>query len=102
MAVMALAQAHVLIASGVVRVQQDFPEELAHGAQLGFAVAQRVAEMVVAVDHSLAEYVLNVQVVRHGSHHVGPKALAVQQGQLDLFAAGDIADAENNGIEVAT
>ncbi len=57
--------------------------------------------MVVAVDHPLAEHVLNVQMVRYGSYHVGPEALAVQQRQLDLFTAGDVANAENHGIEVA-
>ncbi len=57
--------------------------------------------MVVAVDHPLAEHVLNVQMVGNGLDHVGPEALAVQQRQLDLFTAGDITNAENDGIEVA-
>ncbi|RMM09900.1 hypothetical protein APX70_08573 [Pseudomonas syringae pv. maculicola] len=77
--VVALAQAHVLIALGIVRVQQYFPEELAHRAQFELVVAQRMAKMVVAVDHALAEHVLHIQVVRHGADHIGPEAFAVQQ-----------------------
>ncbi|MNO73096.1 hypothetical protein D3C76_640550 [compost metagenome] len=86
---------------GVFGVQQQLPEPVAHLRQLGAAVAQGLAEVAVAEDHALAGHVLHVELVGHGTHHVRPEALAFEQRQLHLLAAGDVADAEDHRLVVA-
>ncbi|MNO77212.1 hypothetical protein D3C76_683130 [compost metagenome] len=81
-------------------MQEDFPEVLAHLLQFGTVVAQCLAQMVVAEDHSLADHVLHVKVIGHGPHDVGPEAFALLQRQLDELAAGDIGDAQDHCLEV--
>ena len=100
MPLLAASLTQFFVALAVVRVQQDFPEILAHLLQLILAVAQGLAQMVVAVDHSAGADVLHIQVVGDCAHHVGPEALALQQRQLGLLAIGDVIDAENHRIEV--
>ncbi|MNC20806.1 hypothetical protein D3C75_687700 [compost metagenome] len=51
--------------------------------------------MVVAVDHALADYILHIQMIRYGTHHVRPKPFAFLQRQFDELAAGDVGDAQN-------
>ncbi|MNO85726.1 hypothetical protein D3C76_771040 [compost metagenome] len=95
-----LALARAVVVVGIVGVQEDFPEVLAHLLQFSAVVAQRLAQMVVAEDHSLADHVLHVKVIGHGPHDVGPEAFALLQRQLDELAAGDIGDAQDHGLEV--
>ncbi|MCY1430603.1 hypothetical protein D9M71_465530 [compost metagenome] len=101
MAGVALLLAQCLVVRGILGVQQQFPEAVAHLCQLGTVVAQGLAEVAVAEDHPLAEDVLHVQLVGHGAHHVRPEAFALQQRQLHLLAAGDVADAEDYRLVVA-
>ncbi len=56
--------------------------------------------MVVAENHPLADHVLHIQMIRHGAHHVRPEPFALQQRQLDQFAAGDVVDAEDHRLAV--
>ncbi|MNY24591.1 hypothetical protein D3C86_1583210 [compost metagenome] len=56
--------------------------------------------MVVAEDHALADHVLDVQVVRHGAHHVGPETFALQQRQFNELAAGDVGDAQDHRVAI--
>ncbi|MNS55619.1 hypothetical protein D3C72_884560 [compost metagenome] len=101
MAAVALLLAQRLVVRGVLGVQQQLPEAVAHLRQLGTVVAQRLAEVAVAENHALAEHVLHVQLVGHGAHHVRPEAFALQQRQLHLLAAGDVADAEDDCLVIA-
>jgi len=97
---LALLLAQIVVMLGVFGVQQDFPEILAHLLQFGLGIAEGVAQMVVAEDHALADHVLHIQVVGHGTHHVRPEAFAFHQRQFDQLAAGDVADAEDHRLEV--
>ena len=97
---LALLLARVMVVLGVFGVQQDFPEVLTHLLQFGFVVAQGVTQMMVAENHALADHVLHIQVVGHGAHHIRPEAFTLHQRQLDQLAAGDVADAENHGLDV--
>ncbi|MNG95578.1 hypothetical protein D3C79_546180 [compost metagenome] len=101
MAAVALLATQCLVVCGVLGVQQQLPEAVAHLCQLGAVVAQGLAEVAVAEDHPLAEHVLHVQLVGHGAHHVRPEAFALQQRQLHLLAAGDVADAEDDCLVIA-
>ncbi len=101
-AALALLLAQGLVQLGVFGVQEDFPEELAHLRQFVAGVAQGLAQMAVAENHPQALHILDVELVRHGAHDVGPEAFALQQRQLDTLAAGDIADAEDHCVIVAT
>ncbi|MNZ39225.1 hypothetical protein D3C78_567140 [compost metagenome] len=100
-AVDALLLAQGLVVRRILGVQQQLPEALAHLRKLGAVVAQGLAEVAVAEDHPLAEHVLHVQLVGHGTHHVRPEAFALQQRQLHLLAAGDVADAQDHRLVVA-
>ena len=102
MGTVALLLAQSLVVRGIFGVQQQFPEAVAHLCQLGAVVAEGLAEVAVAEDHSLAEHVLNVQLVGHGTHDVGPEAFTFQQRQLHLLAAGNVADAEDHCLVIAT
>ncbi|MNO80206.1 hypothetical protein D3C76_714030 [compost metagenome] len=85
---------------GIVRVQEDLPEAFAHLCQLATVVTEGLAEVAVAEDHLLALHILHVQLVRHRTHDVRPEAFALEQRQLDLLAAGDIADAEDHRLVI--
>ena len=88
--------ARTVVEVGVFGVQEDFPEVLAHLVQLGAVVAECLAQVVVAEDHSLADHVLHIQVIRHGAHDVGPESFTLQQRQFDELAAGDVGDAQDH------
>ncbi|MCY1403495.1 hypothetical protein D9M71_186790 [compost metagenome] len=75
----ALLLADLVVMLGVLGVQQDLPEELAHLQELFAVVAQGLAQMVIAEDHALAEDVLHIQVIGHGAHHIRPEAFALEQ-----------------------
>ncbi|MCY1416809.1 hypothetical protein D9M71_323260 [compost metagenome] len=96
----ALLLAQLPVKLGIVRVQQQLPEMIAHLRQLGATVAQGLAQVAVAEDHQLALHVLHVQLVGHGTHYVRPETFAFEQRQLDLLAAGDIADAEDHRLVI--
>ncbi|MNF87519.1 hypothetical protein D3C84_699870 [compost metagenome] len=56
--------------------------------------------MVVTENHALADHVLHVQVIGHGTHYVGPKPFALLQRQFDELAAGDVRDAQDHSFIV--
>ena len=75
-----LQDAPLFVTFGVLGVQQDFPEISAHLVQFNVVVAKAITQMVIAENHHLTIYVLNVQVVRHGAHDFGPEAFSLLQG----------------------
>ena len=83
---------------GIVRVQHLHPEVFAHRTQLGLAVTQLQAQAVVAEQHLPVLHVMYIEQIRNRAHHFGPETLTLDQRQLDTFAAGDIADAQGDGL----
>ncbi|MNO92194.1 hypothetical protein D3C76_837610 [compost metagenome] len=97
---LALDLARAVVIVGVFGMQEDFPEVFAHLVQFGAVVTQGLAQMVVAVDHALADHILHIQMIRHGAHHVRPEPFALLQRQLDELATGDVSDAQDHCIIV--
>ncbi len=93
-----LAQGAVVL--GIAGMQEHLPEAVTHLCQLRAVVTEGLAEVAVAEDHPLAVNVLHVELVGHGTHHVRPEALAFEQRQLHLLAAGDVADAQDYRLVV--
>ncbi|MCY1423832.1 hypothetical protein D9M71_395580 [compost metagenome] len=78
MAAVALLATQCLVVFGVLGVQQQLPEAVAHLCQLGAVVAQGLAEVAVAEDHPLARHILHIQLVGYGAYPVRPEAFAFQ------------------------
>ncbi|MND57566.1 hypothetical protein D3C80_486970 [compost metagenome] len=95
-----LQAAHAPVLLGVIRVQDVFPEALAHAVDVPAAVTQLLGEAVVGEHHPLADDVVHIEGVGHRQHHVGPEPLALDQRELDRLAAGDVVDAEGDGVQV--
>ncbi|MDT4798742.1 hypothetical protein FQZ97_313800 [compost metagenome] len=81
-------------------MQHLLPEALAHPLDVFPVVAQLRAEAVVGEHHPLVDDVVHIEGIGQRQHHVGPEALALDQRQLDLLAAGDVVDAQGDCFQV--
>ena len=95
-----LQAAHAAVEFFVVGMQEFFPELVTQLTHLLLAVTQLRAQVIVAEHHPFAGNVVHIEGVGQGVDHVRPEVLALQQGQFDAFAAGDVVNAEGDGVVV--
>ena len=95
-----LQVANAPVVFAVVRVQYLLPEVSGHRLELADAIAQLQSEAVVAEQHLPVLHVMHVEQVGHRANHFGPEALTLDQRQFDALAAGDVADAQGDGLIV--
>ena len=81
-------------------MQDVLPEALAKVLQFACAVTQLEAQVVIAEQYAFVRHVMHVQGIRHGANHIRPETLALDQGQLDAFTTGDIADAQGHRLQI--